>query len=179
MTNKVSAQGNHGRAYIDEYFCNDRVQWKVLPTKANQDMEQAGADAAREYLERTGSNNLWVIYEAMTAAAPKPPAHHLQKRPVTLPACEAKLSSSHDWDQGYSDGWKACLEEVTKLGPLYINADSGEIEIDERAEFEAYAIKKGWLVHQLKQRADGNYEDWGVNPEWQAWKARAALGQKP
>lgn len=51
----------------------DKVQWKTLPTKANRDMEQAGADAAREYLERTGSNNLWVIYEAMAAAAPKPP----------------------------------------------------------------------------------------------------------
>lgn len=51
-----------------------KVQWRVLPTQANRDMEQAGADAAREYLERTGHNNLWVIYEAMTAAAPKPPA---------------------------------------------------------------------------------------------------------
>lgn len=52
----------------------DKVQWKTLPTKANREMEQAGADAAREYLERNGHNNLWVIYEAMTAAAPKPPA---------------------------------------------------------------------------------------------------------
>ncbi|MGT3071984.1 hypothetical protein [Pseudomonas putida] len=51
-----------------------KVQWRVLPTQANRDMEQAGADAAREYLERNGHNNLWVIYEAMTAAAPKPPA---------------------------------------------------------------------------------------------------------
>lgn len=50
------------------------VQWRVLPTKANQQMEQAGADAAGEFFKRTGSNNLWVIYEAMTAAAPKPPA---------------------------------------------------------------------------------------------------------
>ncbi|PPB14679.1 hypothetical protein HV87_08070 [Pseudomonas aeruginosa] len=115
----------------------------------------------------------------MAAAYDELLAHQLQRRPVTLPAYEAKLSSSHDWDQGYSDGWKACLEEVTKLGPLYIYDDSRVLEIDERAEFEAYAIEKGWLVHQLKQRADGNYEDWGVNPEWQAWKARAAVGRKP
>lgn len=51
----------------------DKVQWKTLPTKANRDMEQAGADAAREYLERNGHNNLWVIYEAMVAAAPARP----------------------------------------------------------------------------------------------------------
>ncbi len=115
----------------------------------------------------------------MAAAYDELLAHQLQRRPVTLPAYEAKLSSSHDWDQGYFDGWKACLEEVTKLGPLYIYDDSRVLEIDERAEFEAYAIEKGWLVHQLKQRADGNHEDWGVNPEWQAWKARAAVGRKP
>ncbi|MGE8327246.1 hypothetical protein [Pseudomonas urmiensis] len=51
-------------------------------------------------------------------------------------------------------------------------------QIDERAEFEAFALNKGWLPHQLKQRPDGNYEDWGVNPEWQAWKARGALEKK-
>lgn len=49
------------------------VQWRVLPNKANQAMEQAGADAAREYLERTGSNSLFAIYEAMVLAAPTPP----------------------------------------------------------------------------------------------------------
>lgn len=51
----------------------NKVQWRVLPTKANQDMEQAGAAAAREYLERTGSNSLFAIYEAMVLAAPTPP----------------------------------------------------------------------------------------------------------
>lgn len=51
----------------------DKVQWKTVPTKANRDMEQAGAEAAGEFSRRTGSNNLWVIYEAMVAAAPKPP----------------------------------------------------------------------------------------------------------
>lgn len=50
--------------------------------------------------------------------------------PVTLPACKAKLSLSHDWDQGHSEGWKACLDETAKLGPLYTRpaADAGEVE---------------------------------------------------
>ncbi|WP_457253081.1 hypothetical protein [Pseudomonas juntendi] len=56
---------------------------------------------------------------------------------------------------------------------------SAPVEIDDRAGFEAYALDKGWLSQHLKQRPDGNYEDWGVNPEWQAWKARAALERKP
>ncbi|MFB4400503.1 hypothetical protein [Pseudomonas inefficax] len=60
------------------------VQWRVLPTLANKEMEQAGADAAREYLERNGHNNLWVIYEAMTAAAPKAPA---STEPVECAIC--------------------------------------------------------------------------------------------
>jgi hypothetical protein len=64
----------------------NKVQWKVLPTKANRDMEQAGAEAAREYLERTGHNNLWVIYEAMVAAAPAAPtAQHEPKAEPSAP----------------------------------------------------------------------------------------------
>ena len=51
------------------------AQWKTLPTKANHAMERAGADAAREYLERTGCNSLFAIYEAMAAAAPEAPAN--------------------------------------------------------------------------------------------------------
>lgn len=49
-------------------------------------------------------------------------------QPVTLPSCKAKLSMSHDWDQGYSDGWGACLAEISKLGPLYTRANPEEIE---------------------------------------------------
>ncbi|OOW00005.1 hypothetical protein MF6396_16855 [Pseudomonas sp. MF6396] len=45
-----------------------------------------------------------------------------QGEPVVLPACKAKLSMSHDWDQGYSEGWSACLDEIAKLGPLYARA---------------------------------------------------------
>ncbi|MBB1614487.1 hypothetical protein A9978_18785 [Pseudomonas sp. UMC65] len=53
---------------------------------------------------------------------------------------------------------------------------SAPVERDERAEFEAYALDRGWLPQHLAEKtASGNYKDWGVNPEWQAWKARAAL----
>ena len=45
--------------------------------------------------------------------------------PVVLPACKAKLSMGHDWDQGYADGWRACLDEIAKLGPLYTHAALG------------------------------------------------------
>jgi hypothetical protein len=48
--------------------------------------------------------------------------------PAVLPACKAKLSMGHDWDQGYADGWRACLDEIAKLGPLYTHADPGEVE---------------------------------------------------
>ena len=51
------------------------------------------------------------------------------QQPVTFPSCKAKLSVSHDWDQGYFDGWKACVEEAEKLGPLYTRSDAGEVEL--------------------------------------------------
>lgn len=45
-TNSSTAQGH--QVYVDEYFGNNKVQWRVLPTKANQDMEQAGAALGRK-----------------------------------------------------------------------------------------------------------------------------------
>ncbi|MBT9234253.1 hypothetical protein KKQ11_00255 [Pseudomonas sp. MG-2] len=54
------------------------------------------------------------------------PAEQHQGEPVALPSCNAKLSDSHDWDQGYRGGWRACLDEIAKLGPLYTHADPGE-----------------------------------------------------
>ena len=46
-------------------------------------------------------------------------------------------------------------------------------EAKERELFEAFAISRGWEKRHFKLREDGNYEDWGVNPEWQAWKGCA------
>lgn len=93
----------------------NKVQWRVLPTKANQDMEQAGADAAREYLERTGSNSLFAIYEAMVLAAPTPP--HVEDDEVCgslpTPVDDSELpvvgEATYDaWDMAQQ--WNGCRE---------------------------------------------------------------------
>ncbi|WP_236197933.1 hypothetical protein [Pseudomonas putida] len=91
------------------------VQWRVLPNKANQAMEQAGADAAREYLERTGSNSLFAIYEAMALAAPTPP--HVEDDEVCAslpkPVDDSELpvvgEAVYDaWDMAQQ--WNGCRE---------------------------------------------------------------------
>ncbi|WP_085678233.1 MULTISPECIES: hypothetical protein [unclassified Pseudomonas] len=57
------------------------------------------------------------------------PAEQHQGEPVKLPAYKlASEYNSHDWDEGYRDGWGACRDEIAKLGPLYTHADPGEIE---------------------------------------------------
>lgn len=85
-------------------------------------------------------------------------------------------------DQAYlgdANGVHLSVEHTITDGcQLEKDSPSALTERDERAEFEAYAIGKGWQPHHLKQRSDGNYEDWGVNPEWRAWQARAALEQQ-
>ncbi|POA52089.1 MULTISPECIES: hypothetical protein [unclassified Pseudomonas] len=62
---------------------------------------------------------------------------------------------------------------------LQVFKPSAQVERDEQADFEAYALAKGWLPHMLKRRPDGNYEGWGINQELGAWMARAALERKP
>ncbi|GGU79477.1 hypothetical protein GCM10009504_40470 [Pseudomonas laurentiana] len=64
------------------------------------------------------------------------PAEQHQGEPVALPSCKAKLSMSHDWDQGHSDGWKDCLEEISKLGPLYTHADSDSLQRSWQAGYD-------------------------------------------
>jgi hypothetical protein len=44
--------------------------WKIVPITATRSMIQAGATAARQYMEETGGNSPYVIYQAMLAAAP-------------------------------------------------------------------------------------------------------------
>lgn len=113
-TNCSTAQGD---VYVDEYF---KVHWRVLPTKANQEMEQAGADAAREYLERNGHNNLWVIYEAMTAAAPTPPHFEADELSALLPKPEDDSElpvvgeAIYDaWDMAQQ--WNGCRENFLPI----------------------------------------------------------------
>ena len=145
-----------------------KVQWRVLPTQANRDMEQAGADAAREYLKRTGHNNLWVIYEAMAAAAPAAPAEQAWSvvKPVSPGAywirgngldqdalvqvidddgelrCNLHQRTT-ETDFGYGYALDDLSDKFEWLGPLHSSANPsavGGIQRDERDEFEtAYA----------------------------------------
>lgn len=98
----------------------NKVQWRVLPTQANQDMEQAGADAAREYLERTGSNSLFAIYEAMALAAPTPP--HVEDdevcgsipKPVDDSGLPVVGEAVYDaWDMAQQ--WNGCRENFLPI----------------------------------------------------------------
>ncbi|WP_095155738.1 hypothetical protein [Pseudomonas sp. Irchel 3E13] len=101
----------------------NNVQWLVLPTKANKDMEQAGADAAREYMERTGGNNLYAIYEAMVLAAPQPPriadvVSSEMPEPVDdseLPVVGDDIYNAWDMAQQYNGCLQECLVVVKRL----------------------------------------------------------------
>lgn len=98
----------------------DKVQWKTLPTKANRDMEQAGADAAREYLERNGHNNLWVIYEAMVAAAPPAPAEQHKSVPGAWSSVKPASAGAY-WIRGNGLSRPALIEVAEEEGELRCN----------------------------------------------------------
>lgn len=141
----------------------DKVQWKTLPTKANRDMEQAGADAAREYLERTGSNNLWVIYEAMVAAAPKPPASAEPSAPATFIACRVDESC----------GQSAPVEH--EPADCAICKDLGDQCMEcEEAEFCEWADRHFASADYRKTDAGVYIQDW-MRHAFAAWQARGVL----
>jgi len=168
MTNKVSDQGNHGRIYIDEYFCSDKVQWKVLPTKANQAMEQAGADAARSYLERTGSNSLFAIYEAMAAAAPAAPVEqHLGEPECGHAACRS-LKSPHPFCD-----FARSLEQIAQK-ECAICRDLGDQCLEcEESEFVAWADQHFASADYRKTHSGVYIKDW-MRHAFAAWQARAS-----
>lgn len=59
---------------------------------------------------------------------------------------------------------------------------SAPVEIDERAEFEAWVSTRKVCTHKgatLRKDRAGNYLDYRVNDRWLTWKARAALERKP
>lgn len=70
-----------------------------------------------------------------------------------------------------SDIFEAKKQYTAAISTISIKPSYDEAK--EREMFEAFAITRGWEKRHLKMREDGNYEDWGVNPEWQAWKACA------
>lgn len=67
------------------------------------------------------------VWAAIEARVTDKATEQHQGEPVSLPACKARLSESHDWDQGYRGGWKACLDEIAKLGPLYTRPAQGDV----------------------------------------------------
>ncbi|MFV3290154.1 hypothetical protein ACNFBR_15585 [Pseudomonas sp. NY11955] len=85
-----------------------------------------------------------------TCAARLPTEQHNGEL-VELPVCNAKLSYSHDWDQGYRGGWRACLDEVAKLGPLYNHADPSDIRATKQA-LESLKGEASDLRTQLAER---------------------------
>lgn len=91
---------------------------------------------------------------------------------VVLESALRKIMEAHRFNVAslpVTDVHSICFDALTSSG--YFNFSS------EHAAFQAYAIAKGWEPHMLKRRSDNPdvYEDWGVQPEWCAWKARAAL----
>ncbi|WP_313644880.1 hypothetical protein [Pseudomonas sp.] len=53
------------------------------------------------------------------------PAEQHQGEPVALPA---RMSDLDRFNNPLKDRWNACLDEITKLGPLYTLADPAEVE---------------------------------------------------
>ncbi|WP_236232082.1 hypothetical protein [Pseudomonas juntendi] len=145
----------------------DKVQWKTLPTKANRDMEQAGADAAGEFYRRTGSNNLWAIYEAMVAAAPPAPAERHKSVQGAWSSVKPASAGAY-WIRGNGLSRPALIEVAEEDGELRCNLHdrttcgdfgygysieqlsenfefqgplfSGEVERDEREAFEKFCV---------------------------------------
>lgn len=120
----------------------NQVQWKLLPTKANQKMEQAGADAAREYQERTGSNSLFNIYEAMAAAAPAAPADQHQGEPVAVLYADGTVMSKAEC----GDAFATCCRVET---PLYTHADPAEVE-RLRADLAKYIARENDFASKMQ-----------------------------
>ncbi|PTC00843.1 hypothetical protein C9975_05380 [Thalassospira xiamenensis] len=172
-----------------------KVQWRVLPNKANQAMELAGADAAREYLERTGSNSLFAIYEAMTAAAPAAPggADLSEQMPLMRSVYNdiAEVNGINAWcvccrehveDDGIITHDPSCAFCALEMALSASATPNATVERDERAAFEAAWSK----LHKHEGKSPfmrieplGNYR-WGdVHEGWLMWQARAALENKP
>lgn len=174
----------------------DKVQWKTLPTKANREMEQAGAEAAREYLERNGHNNLWVIYEAMTAAAPQPPTMSIDNVVIVPRELTSEMREAfHEANERYEDGvgespdsqWRAMLRAAPK--PSDHQQATTMAERDERADFESVYAEEYSRVREcmftaedvasMRDAAGGYGNRAYLNGQWSGRQARAALGRKP
>lgn len=101
-----------------------------MPTENRSNTEMVSVQATIESLEEAyaGDSALEFMNDAAQLLRQFKSLSTLEHpgEPVALPSCNAKLSDSHDWDQGYRGGWRACLDEIAKLGPLYTRPVPGE-----------------------------------------------------
>ncbi|MFY0997602.1 hypothetical protein [Pseudomonas juntendi] len=106
--------------------------------------EEAERDAAATGLPVVGLG-------PMTGSAP---AEQHQGEPVALP--ERIDEKSVNGVYGYSSGWNACLDEIAKLGPLYIHPNPN-------VRWEAVANEQVKVIGELKpevERLRAEIEDW-------------------
>ncbi|TFF38125.1 hypothetical protein [Pseudomonas sp. RIT623] len=99
-----------------------------MPTENRSSNTREHLDALWRQIQDSALRSEDPPHVRFAAALLAQPAEQHQGEPVALPSCTARLSESHDWDQGYRGGWRACLDEIAKLGPLYTHADPGEVE---------------------------------------------------
>ncbi|MCE1009292.1 hypothetical protein [Pseudomonas monteilii] len=98
----------------------------------------------------------------MTGTAP---AEEHQGEPVALPDRKLHVHQGLSHTDAKADGWNACLDEITKLGPLYTHADPGEVERLRASEDKWYqdsvnlTVARDALRAQLTER-DALLEDW-------------------
>lgn len=95
------------------------------------------------------------------------PAEEHQGEPVALPE---RKDPTQQWHivggVAKAEGWNACLDEIAKLGPLYLHADPGEVErlrenhrkhaarlIDERGQLRAQLVERDALLESAAEGA--------------------------
>lgn len=95
--------------------------WKLVPTTATPSMVRAGAGAARKYMEETGGNSPYVIYEAMVLEAP---AAGLEARQLTvkIPDRKADVFWPGDASEFDSLGYEMAVREAIRAAGGNVDA---------------------------------------------------------
>lgn len=104
-------------------FHNNCGGWCESPREAAHNLCADCLEAHDDDLSKGNVDSSKAVSEHLPLGLPTE-QHHGE--PVTLPVCKAKLTMSHDWDQGYSEGWSDYHAEIAKLGPLYTRPVQGE-----------------------------------------------------
>ncbi|WP_296187912.1 hypothetical protein [Pseudomonas sp. UBA1879] len=151
------------------------VQWKLVPTVAHRQMQDAGAEAARKYMEETGSNSEYVIYNAMVAAAPEPPSEFVREvhtdglRACPCCGCRAKLT---EWQRGFIVECLGC--SLTSL--CYVSI-SEALEAWNQRTLETLSTQIQHLLDDdllpaliddsgMKIVGDNIYNEWDMAQQW-------------